>query len=400
MFGGINNLKKILMLGGAFSQVPAIKRAKEMGHYVITCDYLPQNPGHAFSDEYVNISTIDKEAVLEFAMVQNIDGIIAYASDPSAMTAAYVSDAMGIPGATFESVNLLCEKDLFRKFQKENGFHAPDFYSISELTELESVVHKIQYPCMVKPVDSSGSKGVRRIENQTQLYEAVESAFKFSRCGRVVIEQYIESPYNQLHGDGVVIDGKLSFVALGEQRFRNSVPIGSSFPATLEKSIMENVYAEISRVIECSKYKCGGVNIEVRVTDDGEIYVIEIGPRTGGNYIPQLMELATGEDEMTAVLQLALGEQCRIKSPERLQHCFQYIIGGEESGRFKELYIDDYMKKKVVDLFVHRSPGEWIDEYENSNGVVGVALLKFENAEEMEQDIYNIRQHIRVFVER
>ena len=392
-------MRKILMLGGAYSQVPAIKRAKEMGYYVITCDYLSTNPGHAFADEYADISTTDKESVLQFAKANAVDGIIAYASDPSAMTAAYVSDQLRLSGADCKSTRLLSEKDLFRQFQKENGFFTPDFYSITKLDELEHIISTINYPCMVKPVDSSGSKGVRRIDSQTGLRKAVEDAFTFSRCGRVIIEQCIETPYNQFHGDGVVIDGQIAFIALGEQRFKNSVPIGTSFPARIDEKLMKNVYEEVSRMIKCSGFWCGGINVEVRVTAQGEIYIIEIGPRTGGNYIPQLMQLATGEDEMTAVLQIAMGEKCDIKSPAHIQYCFQYIIGSDVNGRFTELFIDDYMKEKVVYLYVHKKKGDLLNEYENSGGVVGVALLRFEEEEEMEQDIKNIKQHIKVLVE-
>lgn len=392
-------MKKILMLGGAYSQVPAIKCAKEMGYYVITCDYLSTNPGHFFSDEYVDISTTDKESVLEFVKENPVDGIIAYASDPSAMTAAYVSDELRLSGADYKSTRLLSEKDLFRQFQKENGFYTPDFYSISKLDELEHVVSIINYPCMVKPVDSSGSKGIQRIDSPIKLHRAVKEAFSFSRCGRVIIEQCMESPYNQFHGDGVVIDGQIAFIALGEQRFKNAVPIGTSFPARIDKRLMKNICEEVSRMIKCSGFWCGGINVEVRVTAQGEIYVIEIGPRTGGNYMPQLMQLATGEDEMTAVLQIAMGEKCDIKFPSHIQYCFQYIIGSDVNGRYDKLFIDDYMKKKVVDLYIHKKKGDLINEYENSSGVVGVALLRFEAAEEMEEDIKNIKQHIKVQVE-
>lgn len=392
-------MRKILMLGGAYSQIPAIKRARELGYYVITCDYLPANPGHAFGDEYAEISTTDKEAVLQFAREKGIDGIIAYASDPSAATAAYVSNELKLPGASYESVRILSEKDLFRQFQKDNGFWAPDFVAVSSLLELDTAVAQIKYPCMVKPVDSSGSKGVCRIENPDVLYQAVENAFHFSRCKRVIIEQCIDSPYNQLHGDGIVLNGKLQFVALGEQRFKNSAPIGTSFPARLEDTLMEKVYEEVTRVVERSGFQCGGINVEARVTSENEIYVIEIGPRTGGNYVPQIMNLATGEDEVIAVLQIAMGEQCLIKPAGHVNCCLQYIIGSDVSGPFKEVFFDEYIREKVIDLYIHKHRGELVGEYENSSGVVGVALLKFNDPQEMEKDIKNIKKHIKVLVE-
>lgn len=387
------------MLGGAYSQIPAIKRARELGYYVITCDYLPANPGHVFADEYAEISTTDKEAVLRFAREKDIDGIIAYASDPSAATAAYVCDAMQLSGADYESVRLLSEKDLFRRFQKENGFCAPGFIVLTKPEELTDAISRIKYPCMVKPVDSSGSKGVCRIEKQTGLQQAVAGAFPFSRCGRVIVEECIESPYNQLHGDGVVVDGKLLFVALGEQRFKHSAPIGTSFPARLDQSLMRDVYEEVSRVVERSGFLCGGINIEVRVTEQREIYVIEIGPRTGGNYVPQIMELATGGDEVDAVLQIAMGEPCTVEPVEHVQCCFQYIIGSDVSGPFREIFFDEYIRDKVACTYIHKQKGEPVGEYENSSGVVGVALLKFKDPEEMENDIKNIKQHIKVLVE-
>lgn len=117
--------KRILMLGGSYFQVPAIKYAKDSGYYVITCGNLPDNPGHKYSDEYYNISTTDREAILNLAIKIKIDGILAYASDPAAATAAYVSEQLGLPGNSYQSVKTLSEKDLFRDFLRKNNFNVP-----------------------------------------------------------------------------------------------------------------------------------------------------------------------------------------------------------------------------------------------------------------------------------
>ncbi len=391
--------KKLLILGGANAQTPAIIRAKELGYYVITCDYLPDNPGHRFSDKYVNISTIEKEKVLKLAEKENIQGIIAYASDPSAMTAAYVSDKMNLPGPSYSSVRLLSEKDLFREFQRKYGFYIPDFFSFDNLEQLQKEIENIKFPCMVKPVDSSGSKGITRVCRKEELLSALELALEYSRRKRVIVEEFIESPYHQLHGDGIVYNGKLIFLALGDQRFWHSVPIGSSLPSSIAEELMTEAKSEVARLIECSGYRMGGINVEVRITKDGKICIVEIGPRTGGNYIPQLMELATGEDEMTSVLKMAMGDFRRSDITPHISYCFQYIIGSYKKGKFKTIFVDDYIKPKLVKLYVHKKEGEYIDEYENSSGVAGVALLKFDGLEEMEKDIKNIREHITVLTE-
>lgn len=391
-------MRKILILGGAWSQVPAIIRAKELGYYTITCDYLPDNPGHSYSDKYENISTVDQESILEFARKEDIDGIIAYASDPSAPSAAYVCDKLHLPGASYEIVKTFCEKDLFRQFQRHNGLLTPWFFSLKDMDDLEEIRDKVEFPCVVKPVDCSGSKGVRVISKYSDLTIGVENAMAFSRCKRVIVEQYIETSYCQLHGDGLVVNGKLKFLALGDQRFKESVPIGSSFPSQIDSQIMQHAINEVSKLIELSKFQCGGINVEVRISNTNEVYIIEIGPRTGGNYIPQLVELATGFDEMTASLKLAMGEPCDIIFPDRINCCFQYIVGSDEDGIFQELYIDDYIKGKVLKRYVHKTQGDVVENYKNSNGVVGVVLLKFDNFEEMEQDIREIKKHIKVIV--
>ena len=95
------------MLGASHFQIPAIKYAKEAGYKVITADYLPNNPGHKYSDKYYNVSTIDKESVLKLACELNIDGILSYASDPGAPTAAYVAEKLNLPGNPYKSVKIL-----------------------------------------------------------------------------------------------------------------------------------------------------------------------------------------------------------------------------------------------------------------------------------------------------
>lgn len=393
-------MKKLLILGGANSQVPAIKRAKELGYYVISCDYLPDNPGHKFSDKYINISTVDKEKVLKAALEYKIDGIIAYASDPSAESAAYVIDHMGLAGTGYMETEILAEKDKFRSFQNKHGFHAPQFVSVSSMKELNEQKENIPFPCIVKPVDASGSKGITKIYIKKQIEEAYLFAKQFSRKGRVIFEEIIDSPYYQLHGDGVVYNSKLIFMELGDQRFRDNVPIGSSCPTTLEKSTKKRVWEEVERLLKAVHFTDGGINVEVRITANRDIYIVEIGPRTGGNYVPQLMEVATGFDEMTTVIQIAMKDYHVTRNTTNNKgYVWQYIIGAGRQGIYKELWIHDAIKKKVRYLYIHKKEGDLLDDYINSSGVIGVAILEFDSLEEMEKVIENIDDYVMVVME-
>lgn len=393
-------MKKLLMLGGAFSQIPAIKKAKELGYYVITCDYLPKNPGHEFSDEYVNISTTDKEIVLEYAKKADVDGIIAYASDPSAATAAYVSEKMSLMGAGYNATCLLAEKDKFRVFQKEIGCLFPKFFVVDTLSKLTKNIGKVPLPCIVKPVDASGSKGIQKIYSQSEIIEAYKYAVGYSRAKRVIFEEIINTPYCQLHGEGFVYDKKLVFMELGDQRFRDNVPIGTSYPSKLYESKRAIIWTNVEKIIQESGFQCGGLNIEARISESGEVYVIEIGPRTGGNYMPQLTEYSYGFDEVTAVLQTAMGDAGEnLQLNKKIQNCFQYIIGSPRNGKYKKIWIHDAYKDKVMAIYLHKKRGDEVHEYKNSSGVVGVAIFKFNTYIEMESFIENIHTYVKVELE-
>ncbi len=392
-------MKKILMLGGAYSQIPAIRKAKEMGYYVITCDYLPGNPGHALSDEYVNVSTTDREGVLKVAREKEVDGVIAYASDPSAQAAAYAADQLGLAGGSFEATRMLSEKDLFRKFLREAGLNCPWCFSFSSAEEALEKIGEVSYPCVMKPVDSSGSKGVEVLSSEEEYRNALADAFRYTRCGRVIVEEFISTPYCQLHGDGIVIDGELVFCELGDQRFYHSAPIGTAYPAMVPEAYYNNALEEVRTAIRKSGFVSGGVNIEVRIKEDGRVFIIEIGPRCGGNYVPQAMQAVSGIDEVECLIRIAMGEPVDVPSEYRRRPAWQYILGSEKAGVFRDVVIDDYMAPKVIGKYIHRTAGESIQEYYNSGNVVGVIILGFDTAEELEKDIASVREHIRVVVD-
>ena len=118
-------MKKILLLGGSAQQIVAIETAKRLGYHTILCDFLSDNPGQYVADKFYLVSTTDKEAVLKVALDENVDGVLAYASDPAAPTAAYVAEKMELAGSPYESVDILCNKDKFRSFLSQNGFCTP-----------------------------------------------------------------------------------------------------------------------------------------------------------------------------------------------------------------------------------------------------------------------------------
>jgi len=398
-------MKKILLLGGANTQIPSILTAKKMGYYTITCDYLPDNPGHKFADEYHNVSTTDKEAVLALARELQIDGILAYATDVAAATAAYVSEAMGFPTSPYKSVDILTNKDKFRAFLEENGFCTPRARGYSSVEEAKKDLENFKFPVMVKPVDSAGSKGVARMDDASQLEELVENALQYSRCKRFIIEEYVEKYRYQIAGDGFSVDGKLVFRCFANEHFSNKaaspyVPIGESFPYDMPKEVHEKVHAEIQRLLTLLDMKTQAYNFDIRIDKDYNVYLMEVGPRNGGNMIAQVIEKATGIPFVEYMLKAAMGEDCsdlKMVEPEGFWSC--YILHTLKEGNFKRIQYTDEIKKNIVEEHIHVKEGEKLIPFTGSNGTVGVLILRYDSMEEMLHKMDNMYDYITVEVE-
>jgi biotin carboxylase len=398
-------VKKVLLLGGSHFQVPSIKAAKQMGYYVITCDYLPDNPGHQFADEYHNVSTTDQEAVLALAMKLRIDGIVCYASDPAATTAAYVAEKMGFPTSPYKSVEILSNKDLFRKFLFDNGFRVPRAKGYSSINEAKADFKNFKMPVMVKPVDSSGSKGVSKIDTISELEEKVGYALSFSRSKRFIIEEYVDKYGYQIAGDGFSVNGKLVFRCFANEHFESSldnpfVPIGESWPYNMPKYIHQKINDEIQRLLTLLGMKTGAYNFDIRIDRNENVYLMEIGPRNGGNLIPQVTEYATGVNMVEYTIRAAMGEDCsdlRMVEPEGYWSC--YMVHSDQDGILQDVWVDDdFRKNNIVEFDMLYKVGEKISAFTGSNGTLGTMILKYKSMEEMLEKMKNMTKYVKVQV--
>ena len=168
-------MKRLMLLGGSHFALPVIEAAHNLGCYVITCDYLPNNIAHKYSDEYCNLSIIEKDAVLEASRKLKIDGIMSFACDPGVVTAAYVAEKMGLPSVgSYEAVSILQNKGLFRRFLTENSFNVPTAKGYKSVETALKDIDLFHWPVVVKPTDSAGSKGVVKVDEPRNLKKSIE----------------------------------------------------------------------------------------------------------------------------------------------------------------------------------------------------------------------------------
>lgn len=399
-------MKKILMLGGSLYQTYAIKEAKRLGYYVITCDYCPENPGHQFADEYHNVSTTDKEAVLKLAQELKIDGIVAYASDPAAPTAAYVAEQLGLPTSPYKSVEILSNKDLFRDFLQKNGFNCPKAKGYTKAEDAKGDIHLFQLPVMVKPVDSSGSKGITKLTDWAKLDAAIEEALSYSRAKRFLIEEFIVKKGHQISGDAFSVDGKLAFYSFGNEFYdpncdKDFAPLGECWPFQMDQRYIEDLAEQLQRLFTLLGMRSNAYNVEAIVGVDKKVYLLEVGARSGGSLIPQVTEYATGVNMVTYVIKAAMGENCSGLQMTPVKGCWSnYMVHSNVTGKFKSIHFDEVFEKKhLVDWVTDLKVGDEVHRFRGAQDCIGEFILKYESVEQMFEVIKNIESYIHVEVE-
>ncbi|NLP15374.1 MAG: ATP-grasp domain-containing protein [Clostridium sp.] len=398
-------MKKILLLGGSTQQIPAIEYANKAGYYTVLCDYLPDNPGQKYANKFYCVSTTDKEAVLEVAEKEKIDGIVAYASDPAAPTAAYVAEKLGLPSNSYKAVETLGFKDKFREFLKENRFNYPKMEVFEDFNDVKKTVENFKFPLMVKPVDSSGSKGVNKIESSNDLETAFKSALEQSRNKKVIIEEYIVKDHKYLiGGDCFVLNGKVEFWGLlnchRNMNVNPLVPVGKSYPVEISEDRFLLIKKEIQRIVDLLDIKFGGFNLEIMFDKKGDLYIIEMGPRNGGNMIPDLLNMITGVDLIAATVEAAMGNfDIDLSYSANEAYFSSFNIHTGKNGILKDIIFDEKIEKKIIKKVMYKKQGDTVQYFDGANKALGIVFFKFDSMEEMLNTMDNSDKWIKIVVE-
>lgn len=398
--------KKLMLLGGIRYLLPVIKAAHEQGYYIITADYLPDNIAHKYSDEYVNVSIIDKEAVLKVAQQKQIDGIMSFGVDPGVVAASYVQNKMGLPSfGPFESVEILQNKDKFRAFLAKNGFNVPRAKGFDSVETALKEIDWFPWPVIVKPTDAAGSKGVTRVDNPEDLKPALEYAMAHSISGHIIVEEFIEKDGCSSDTDSMSVEGKLVFTSFCAQRFDLNAknpytPAAYSWPSTFTKEQENYLTSEIQRLITLLGLKTVVYNIETRIGTNGKPYIMELTPRGGGNRLCEMLRYATEVDMITAITRAMVGDPILkpIEQKPYNGHWAEIILHADKNGMFDHLEISNDLPAEIVEKDLWVEKGDKVESFEGANNAIGTLVLKFQTAEELEKAITNQRNWLKVVV--
>ncbi len=395
--------KTVLFLGASHQQLAPIEYAKNVGYRIVTCDNRPNNPGHSLADKSYNVSTTDFQGVLDVAINEKIDAVVCYASDVATPTAAYISEKLGIPGNPLEAVCVLTNKMLFRQFQEKYGYFTPknilfDRNDLINKKTLQGKMDKVlKFPVIVKPVDASGCKGVTKVYSLSQLNDALKYAREFSRSGNMIVEQLIDPSGYQVCGEGFLQDGKIIFHAFANEHFCPGfvVPVGESFPSIFDERLVDRAVNTLQHIFNDLNMRQGPFNFDLMFTLDGEIFVIEIGPRNGGNRIPEAIIYANKADTIAATVEVALGR--RVILAKEVNHYYAtYSIHAKRNGILESIEYLESIRKNIVDEKLYAARGDTVLKFKMGNQMLGCLILTFDTYTEMLSKIDSMDDHIIV----
>lgn len=398
-------MKKLMILGGSRYALPVIRAAHELGLYVITADYLPENIAHRYADEYCNVSVTDLDATLAAARELQIDGILSFACDPGVVTAAYVAEKMGLPSVgSFEAVSILQNKGKFRKFLAENGFCVPEAQGYTHVEDALRETERFHWPVIVKPTDSAGSKGVSRVDEPASLRAAIEYALSFSRGNEFIVEDFIEQKGFSSDSDCFSVDGELKFISFDSQRFDPKAenpytPAAYSWPSSMSPAHQQELASELQRLISLLGLGTSVYNIESREGTDGRAYIMECSPRGGGNRLSECLEYATGVKLVENAVRAAVGlPVVGVEQKSYNGAWAEIVLHSDRDGTFEELWIAEEIRDCVVERDLWIEAGTPVRAFSAANWAIGTLILRFDSDERLQEVMREIPRFVKVLL--
>ena len=395
-------MKKILVIGAGFLQSFVVKKAKSMGYETLAVDADPKAMGFVFADKHEVINIVDEKACLAYAQKENINGVLTAATDYGVLTAAYIAQEMGLNGLRYEVAQLIKNKYRVRKCLFEHHVDDTDqAYEVNNETDIEELAKHLNYPVMVKPCDGSGSRGASRVNGASELKAACKYAMAGSITHRAEIETFILG--KEYGAETLVVDGELHVFGIMQKWMTNPpyyAELGHAIPNDLPKDIEEKAINCVKAAIKALGVNTGSVNMDMLITEDGKVYIIDIGARMGGNMIGScVIPYGTGVDYMANMIRNAVGDKADLVACEHGAVATRLLAFGD--GVVKRLPDFEKIEKEYgVEVYHHLEIGQVVREYHTNLDGCGYIVAKADDVEtavKKADEVLNLTKNI-IFV--
>lgn len=392
--------KKILIVGGGFGQIPAIKRAKEIGLEVINVDLDPQAPGMMLADYAYPVDVVDRDGVLAVGRKHGVHGIMTMQSDLPVPTIGYVNDQLNLNGVTLEVANYCSNKIETRLRLQEKRCSQPRFVAVKSHESALIAASEMGFPCIVKAPDSSGSRGVVKVKSTLEVYAAYEEAFSYTRGDEILVEEYISGI--EFGAQTFSENGRCKLVLLHNDTMSPApfmIPVGHSFPfCRLSAQQQEEAINDIKKAIESLGIEDGPANVDLILDEKtNKIKIIEVGARIGATCLPELVQYHTGIDWVEATIRNAVGEVADLEIKKQ-DPVAALIIESPADGTFQN-YKLERNTNELLELEITAKCGDAVRVLRKGTDRIGKLVAYGNSAEQAEKFVSEFRDHIKIIVD-
>lgn len=391
-------MKKLMIMGAGIYQVPLIKRAKEMGIHTIAVSIPGNYPGFAVADEICHINTVDYEAVLKVAKEKQIDGIVTAGTDVAVITIGKVCDEMGLTGLSFEAAKIASDKMLMKERYEACGVRTARFRKVYFEDDLEEAIKDLEYPLIFKAVDSSGSRGITRVNEKKDIESAVAAVKAVTRKNYYIVEEFIIG--EEFGAQAFVYGGKLQFVLPhGDYVFMGDtgVPVGHFAPYELDEETLKDVYEQAEKAIRAMGLDNCAINADF-IMKDNKTYVLEIGGRSGATCLAELVSIYYGYDYYEKIIQAALGEEPEFPQNQAVPNASMLLMS-DKDGVIKSIADHNPENENIYEVMFDYRVGEAVKKFKVGPHRIGHVVTKGETLEEATAVLEKALENIEITVE-
>lgn len=391
-------MKKLMIMGAGIYQVPLIKRAKAMGIHTIAVSIPGNYPGFAVADEICHINTVDYETVLKVAREKKIDGIVTAGTDVAVITIGKVCDELGLSGLSFEAAKIASDKMLMKERYEACGVRTARFRKVYFEDDLQEVIKDLEYPLIFKAVDSSGSRGITRVNTPADIETAVAGVKAVTRKNYYIVEEFIIG--EEFGAQAFVYGGKLQFVLPhGDYVFMGDtgVPVGHFAPYNLDEEVLKDVYEQAEKAIRAMGLDNCAINADF-IMKDNKTYVLEIGGRSGATCLAELVSIYYGYDYYEKIIQAALGEAPEFPQEMAVPNASMLLMS-DKDGVIKSIADHNPENEHIYEVMFDYRVGEAVKKFKVGPHRIGHVVTKGATLEEATAELEKALENIEITVE-
>ena len=394
-------MKRLMIIGAGFLQDFVIVRANAMGYETVTVDMDPDAVGFSHAGEHAVINITDQEACLAYAREKHINGVLTAATDYGVLTASYIARELGLPGLHYATAQRIKNKYEVRKCLEENHVDDTGFsFALCSEGDVAACARAMAFPLMVKPCDGSGSRGASRVDSRDELLAAYRYACANSMTHRAVAEPFVEG--REYGVESLVIQGEIHVLGIMKKWMTDApfyAELGHAMPSGLDECMEEKIKACVTSALRALEVNHGSVNMDILVTEQGSVHIVDVGARMGGNMIgPCIIPMGTGIDYMGNMIRAAVGDapDWSVGPREAVASRLLAFHKGVVQPLPEMREVEDRFR---VRIYHHMEEGQQVQEYRTNLDGCGYVIAGAENVFAAEQQVVAAKMYLEQYIQ-